>query len=71
MLFQAIATTPVFREFIRRKLEGKTFGIEEIAGEISAKGYADGSTPRRRARTVVKWLDKLWLEHDNLSNELL
>jgi hypothetical protein len=67
MLFQAIAATPVFREFIRRKLDGQTFSLEEIAGEISAQGYADGSTPRRRARTVVKWLDWLWREHVNLS----
>jgi hypothetical protein len=67
MLFQAIAATPVFRKFIRRKLDGKAFSLEEIAEEISAQGYADGSTPRRRAKTVIAWLNWLWREYSNLS----
>jgi hypothetical protein len=66
ILFQAVAATPVFRKFIRRKLDGKTFSLEEIIEEISAQGYAGGSTPRRRAKTVIAWLDWLWREHANL-----
>lgn len=66
ILFQAVAATPVFREFIRRKLDGKTFSLEEIVEEILVKGYATGSTPRRRAQTVIAWLNWLWREHANL-----
>jgi hypothetical protein len=68
ILFQAVAATPVFREFIRRKLDGKTFSLEEIVEEILVKGYADGSTPRRRAQTVIAWLNWLWREHANLQS---
>lgn len=67
ILFQAVAATPVFREFIRRKLDGKTFNLEEIVEEILVKDYADGSTPRRRAQTVIAWLNWLWREHANLA----
>jgi hypothetical protein len=67
ILFQAIASTPIFRDFIRRRLNGEIFGKGEIAEQILAKGYASQTTPNRRATTVLTWLDWLWREHANLS----
>ena len=67
ILFRAVAATPVFRECIRRNLEMKPMPAEEIAELILDKGFATKSTARRRAQTVVAWLDWLWREHANLS----
>lgn len=67
ILFQAIAATPVFRESIRRNLELKPMPAGEIADLILAKDYAKKSTARRRAQTVIAWLDWLWREHANLA----
>ena len=66
ILFQAVAATPVFRECIRRNLEQKLLPDREIAELILAKGYATKSTARRRAQTVIAWLNWLWREHANL-----
>jgi hypothetical protein len=69
ILFKAVAATPVFREFIRRNLEGNPGTEPEIAEMILAKGYANKTTSRRRAKTVVAWIRWLWREHANLSWE--
>jgi hypothetical protein len=66
ILFQAVAATPVFREYIRRNLERRPVDATEIAEMIFAKGYANKTTSGRRAKTVVAWMDWLWHEHANL-----
>ena len=66
ILFQAVAGTPVFREAIRRNLEGKPMPVGEIAELILAKEYSNRTTANRRAQTVVSWLIWLWREHANL-----
>jgi hypothetical protein len=67
ILFQAIAATPVFRECIRRNLEGKPMSAGEIAELILAKNFANKTTSGRRAQTVIAWINWLWREHANLS----
>ena len=67
ILFRAVAATPVFRESIRRKLELKPMAAGEIAELILAKDFATKSTARRRAQTVIAWVNWLWREHANLS----
>jgi hypothetical protein len=69
VLFQAIAATPVFREAIAARLAGQELTEDEIADRIRQKGYARGTTPARRAKTVVAWLNWLWREHANLAAE--
>lgn len=69
ILFQAIAATPVFRAAIAARLSGRELTEDEIADRIRAAGYARGTTPARRAKTVVAWLNWLWREHDNLTRE--
>ena len=69
VLFQAIVTTPVFREAIAARLANHEMPEDEIADRIRAGGYAYGTTPARRAKTVVAWLNWLWREHANLSRE--
>ena len=66
ILFAAVAATPVFREAIRRNLEGKPMPVREIAELIQAKGYSNRTTANRRAQTVISWLVWLWREHANL-----
>ncbi len=69
ILFQAIAATPVFREAIAARLAGRELTEDEIADRIRQKGCARGTTPARRAKTVVAWLNWLWREHKNLCDE--
>lgn len=69
ILFQAIAATPVFRETIAARLAGRELTEDEIADRIRHKNYARGTTPARRAKTVVAWLNWLWREHKNLCEE--
>ena len=38
----------------------------EISELILTKDYATKSTARRRAQTVIAWLNWLWREHGNL-----
>lgn len=66
ILFQAVVATPVFRECIRRNLEGKPMPAGEVAELILSKKYANSTTAGRRAQTVIAWLNWLWREHANL-----
>ena len=66
LLFRAVAATPVFREVIQARLEGRECSEAWIADMIHRARYTNETTARRRTKTVVSWRDWLWREYANL-----
>ena len=67
LIFAAVAASPVFRAAIAARLMAKPLTEAEITALIEEPGYAAKSTARRRAKTVVSWLEWLWREYANLT----
>jgi len=68
ILFDRIASLPVFREAVESRISGNDLSEDEIAESIAEGGY-NPTTSKRRFKTVNSWVKWLWDEHARLTIE--